>query len=117
MASITIRRLDDNLKKRLRLRAARNGRSMEDEVRTILHGAAAAPGDAAPAARRSGPAAHLVTPGVTSFAAPAQHFITPLWAGARSGERVFTDLFDASGELDVGHIRLARDADLIVVAP
>src|SRR5712691_13489953 len=41
MASITIRQLDDDLKKRLRLRAARNGRSMEDEARTILRGAAA----------------------------------------------------------------------------
>src|SRR5262245_45397170 len=48
MASITIRRLDDDLKKRLRLRAARNGRSMEDEVRTILHSAAAG-GEAAAA--------------------------------------------------------------------
>ena len=41
MASITIRQLDDDLKKRLRLRAVRNGRSMEDEARTILRGAAA----------------------------------------------------------------------------
>ena len=32
MASLTIRQLDEELKKRLRLRAARNGRSMEDEV-------------------------------------------------------------------------------------
>ena len=36
MASITIRQLGDDLKRRLRLRAARNGRSMEDEARTIL---------------------------------------------------------------------------------
>src|SRR5262249_12454344 len=40
MASITIRQLDDDLKRRLRLRAARNGRSMEDEARTILRNAA-----------------------------------------------------------------------------
>ena len=46
MASITIRQLDDDLKRRLRLRAARNGRSMEDEVRTILRGAAVASGPA-----------------------------------------------------------------------
>ncbi|MGE5772246.1 MAG: bifunctional phosphopantothenoylcysteine decarboxylase/phosphopantothenate--cysteine ligase CoaBC, partial [Hyphomicrobiales bacterium] len=32
-------------------------------------------------------------------------------------ERVFTDLFDPASEFDVGHIRLAREADLIVVAP
>src|SRR5436305_6862797 len=40
MASLTIRRLDDELKQRLRLRAARNGRSMEDEARIILGEAA-----------------------------------------------------------------------------
>ena len=38
-------------------------------------------------------------------------------AGALAGERAFTDLFDAATEFDVGHIRLAREADLIVVAP
>ena len=36
MASITIRRLDDDLKKRLRMQAARNGRSMEEEARLLL---------------------------------------------------------------------------------
>jgi plasmid stability protein len=36
MASITIRRLDDVLKSRLRVRAARQGRSMEEEARHIL---------------------------------------------------------------------------------
>lgn len=36
MASITIRRLDDELKEKLRVRAARHGRSMEDEVRELL---------------------------------------------------------------------------------
>ena len=36
MASITIRNLDENLKKRLRLRAAEHGRSMEAEAREIL---------------------------------------------------------------------------------
>ena len=36
MGSITIRRLDDNLKERLRQRAARHGRSMEEEVRELL---------------------------------------------------------------------------------
>src|ERR1700746_323095 len=40
MASITIRQLGDDLKRRLRLRAARNGRSMEDEARTLLRDAA-----------------------------------------------------------------------------
>ena len=36
MASITIRKLDDRVKARLRLRAARHGRSMEAEAREIL---------------------------------------------------------------------------------
>ena len=36
MASITVRNLDDDLKQRLRVRAAENGRSMEQEVREIL---------------------------------------------------------------------------------
>jgi len=47
----------------------------------------------------------------------AQHFVTPLAAQALAGERVFTDLFDPTEEFDVGHIRLARDCDLIIVAP
>jgi phosphopantothenoylcysteine decarboxylase/phosphopantothenate--cysteine ligase len=44
-------------------------------------------------------------------------FITPLSVGALAGERAFTDLFDPQSEFDVGHIRLARDADLVIVAP
>ena len=36
MASITIRNLDDGVKTRLRIRAAGNGRSMEEEARVIL---------------------------------------------------------------------------------
>ena len=39
MASLTVRNLDENLKKKLRLRAAENGRSMEDEARKILDAA------------------------------------------------------------------------------
>ena len=40
MASITIRNLDDDVKTRLRVRAADNGRSMEEEVRLLLRDAA-----------------------------------------------------------------------------
>jgi plasmid stability protein len=36
MASITIRNLDDDIKQRLRVRAAEHGRSMEEEARDIL---------------------------------------------------------------------------------
>ncbi|MGE0845366.1 MAG: bifunctional phosphopantothenoylcysteine decarboxylase/phosphopantothenate--cysteine ligase CoaBC [Flavobacteriaceae bacterium] len=49
--------------------------------------------------------------------AAAQHFITTLSVGAIAGEQPLTDLFDPSDEHDVGHIRLAREAELIVVAP
>ena len=49
--------------------------------------------------------------------AAAQQFITPLSVGALTADHVFTDLFDRQAEQDVGHIRLAREADLIVVAP
>src|SRR5690606_19729632 len=49
--------------------------------------------------------------------AAAQQFVTPLTIGAVSADHVFTDLFSREDEQDVGHIRLARDADLIVVAP
>ncbi len=46
-----------------------------------------------------------------------QEFITPLSVAALCGERAFTDLFDPQSEFDVGHIRLARDTDLVIVAP
>lgn len=49
--------------------------------------------------------------------AAAQQFITPLSVGALTADKVFTELFDREDEQDVGHIRLAREADLIVVAP
>jgi antitoxin FitA len=39
MAAITIRQLDENIKSRLRIRAAHHGRSMEEEVREILRSA------------------------------------------------------------------------------
>jgi phosphopantothenoylcysteine decarboxylase/phosphopantothenate--cysteine ligase len=47
----------------------------------------------------------------------AHEFITPLSAGALAGGHVYVDLFDPRSEFDVGHIRLARDTDLVVVAP
>jgi plasmid stability protein len=54
MASITIRNLDDSLKRRLRIRAAEHGRSMEEEAREILRitvGESAPPTDLAAAIR------------------------------------------------------------------
>ena len=43
MASLTIRNLDENVKKQLRIRAAEHGWSMEEEVREILRQAMAVP--------------------------------------------------------------------------
>jgi phosphopantothenoylcysteine decarboxylase/phosphopantothenate--cysteine ligase len=150
MASLTVRQLDDRLKKLLRLRAARHGRSMEDEVRTILREAAdqtgrealetinpPAPKSITPAASRVKRVLLIVGGGIAAYKSldlirrlkerglavrciltkAAAQFITPISAGAITGERVFTDLFDPADEFDVGHIRLARESDLIVVAP
>ena len=47
----------------------------------------------------------------------ACRFVTPMAAGALAGDKVFTDLFDRDDEHDVGHIRLSREVDAIVVAP
>lgn len=44
MASITIRNLDDDVKRRLRVRAAEHGRSMEEEARDILRQVVGQPG-------------------------------------------------------------------------
>ncbi|MBS0244124.1 MAG: bifunctional phosphopantothenoylcysteine decarboxylase/phosphopantothenate--cysteine ligase CoaBC, partial [Proteobacteria bacterium] len=41
----------------------------------------------------------------------------PLSIGALSGDRVFQELFSLDDEREIGHIRLSREADLIVVAP
>jgi phosphopantothenoylcysteine decarboxylase/phosphopantothenate--cysteine ligase len=148
VASLTVRQLDDKLKQQLRLRAAKNGRSVEDEVRTILRSAAAdadafAPAVEAPSKpgrRTETDAPHIlliIGGGIAAYksldlirrlrerglevrvvmTAAAQKFITPLSVGAIAGEHPFTDLFDARSEFDVGHIRLARDPSLVVVAP
>jgi len=47
----------------------------------------------------------------------AQEFVTPLAVGALAADHVFTDLFSRQDEQDVGHIRLARDCDLVLIAP
>src|ERR1700710_2943998 len=157
MASLTIRKLDDAIKADLRVRAARNGRSVEDEVRVILReasqnrpGFAATPSQGllhpvAPSARASRSFTQADQPrvtliiggGIAAYKAldlirrlkerhirvrcvltkAAQQFVTPLSASALSGGRVYTDLFDPDSEFDAGHIRLARECDLIVVAP
>ncbi|WP_320201184.1 bifunctional phosphopantothenoylcysteine decarboxylase/phosphopantothenate--cysteine ligase CoaBC [Agrobacterium sp. rho-13.3] len=55
-----------------------------------------------------------VTPVMTKG---AQEFVTPLAVGALSATHVFTELFSRQDEQDVGHIRLARGCDLVLVAP
>jgi phosphopantothenoylcysteine decarboxylase/phosphopantothenate--cysteine ligase len=153
MASITVRQLDERLKKQLRVRAARNGRSVEDEVRNILRDAAegsgvetrapVAPGSADAGAVRSVAATAakrvllIIGGGIAAYKSldlirrlrergfavrciltkAAQHFVTPLSVSALVGGRVYTDLFDPASEFDVGHIRLARETDVVVVAP
>jgi phosphopantothenoylcysteine decarboxylase / phosphopantothenate---cysteine ligase len=153
VASLTVRQLDDRLKKLLRLRAAQHGRSMEDEVRVILKEAAEGTGrdvlESFEAPNRplrqnvrvveAGTKRVLLVigGGIAAYKSldlirrlqdrglrvrcvlteAAQHFVTALAAGALAGETAYTDLFDAQSEFDVGHIRLARDTDLIVVAP
>lgn len=47
----------------------------------------------------------------------SQEFVTSLAVGALAADHVFTDLFSRQDEQDVGHIRLARDCDLVLIAP
>jgi len=47
----------------------------------------------------------------------ACEFVTPLTFEALTGEQVHTELFDLTSEREMGHIRLARWADAVVIAP
>lgn len=47
----------------------------------------------------------------------AQHFVSELSLQAVSGNRVCHDLFDSAAELSMGHIALAKWADLVIIAP
>src|SRR3954469_13810721 len=158
MASLTIRKLDEGVKTYLRLRSAKNGRSVEEEVRVILREmiegrpfefsralsqAIQPPPQAAFRASNIAGAVDrarvtlIIGGGIAAYKAldlirrlkerhiqvrcvltkAAQQFVTPLAASALSHERCYTDLFDPESEFDAGHIRLARDCDLILVAP
>ncbi|MEM8833343.1 MAG: bifunctional phosphopantothenoylcysteine decarboxylase/phosphopantothenate--cysteine ligase CoaBC [Pseudomonadota bacterium] len=44
-------------------------------------------------------------------------FVTPLSVAAITEERVYDDLWSLKDETEMGHIRLSREADLVVVAP
>ena len=47
----------------------------------------------------------------------AQQFVTPLSLAALSGDKVYTALFDLKDEVEMGHIQLSREADLVCVIP
>ena len=49
--------------------------------------------------------------------AGGSQFVTPLSVAALSEHRVYGDLFSLTDESEMGHIRLSREADLVVVAP
>lgn len=44
-------------------------------------------------------------------------FVTPLTLAALSGDKVYQDLFSLTDEAEMGHIRLSREADIVLVAP
>lgn len=45
------------------------------------------------------------------------HFVTEMTLGALSENRVYTSLWDLKDEVEMGHIQLSREADLVVVCP
>ena len=45
------------------------------------------------------------------------NFVTPLAVAALSGDKVYQETFSLTDEAEMGHIRLSREADLVVVAP
>jgi phosphopantothenoylcysteine decarboxylase/phosphopantothenate--cysteine ligase len=49
--------------------------------------------------------------------AAAKQFVTPLSVAALSEDKVYDDLWSLTDESEMGHIRLSREADLVVVAP
>src|SRR5512147_1208132 len=49
--------------------------------------------------------------------AAAREFVTPLSLSALTEDKVYSELFSLTDESEMGHIRLSREADLVVVAP
>jgi 3-polyprenyl-4-hydroxybenzoate decarboxylase len=47
----------------------------------------------------------------------AQEFVTPLSLASLSEDKVYSELWSLTDESEMGHIRLSREADLVVVAP
>ena len=46
-----------------------------------------------------------------------ENFVTPLTLASLSGEKCYQDLFSLTDESEMGHIRLSREADILLVAP
>ena len=46
-----------------------------------------------------------------------QQFITPMSVASLTGDECYTELFSLKDEAEMGHIRLSREADLVVIAP
>ncbi|MER8899750.1 bifunctional phosphopantothenoylcysteine decarboxylase/phosphopantothenate--cysteine ligase CoaBC [Mesorhizobium sp. M0676] len=170
MGTITVRNLADDVKQKLRERAAARGVSMEEEARdalakSVLSAEAGMPESETLYAtirrfvephggfdidlpeRGQSTKTHktldgkrillIIGGGIAAYKAldlirrlrergaavrvvmtsAAQEFVTTLSVGALSADHVFSELFDRNDEHDVGHIRLSREADLLVVAP
>ena len=49
--------------------------------------------------------------------AGGQQFITPLSVASLTGDECYTELFSLKDEAEMGHIRLSREADLVLIAP
>ncbi|EJF74563.1 bifunctional phosphopantothenoylcysteine decarboxylase/phosphopantothenate--cysteine ligase CoaBC [Bartonella alsatica] len=143
MASITVRNLSSEAKEALRIRAAQNGISMEEEARRLLSNSvtptilSSQASNVETQSLQSKSLLLIIGGSIAAYKAldlirrlqergaclnivmtkAAQKFITPLAAEALSGRTVYSDLFSRAEEHDIGHIRLARDADLIILAP
>lgn len=143
MASITIRNLSPEAKAMLRTRAAQNGVSMEEEARRLLSNPTALSMPLLQASAveiqslQSKSILLIIGGGIAAYKAldlirrlqergahlniimtkAAQKFITPLAAEALNGSAVYSDLFSREKDHDISHIRLARNADLIILAP
>lgn len=143
MASITIRNLSPEIKEALRIRAAQNSISMEEAARRLLSNSTTFTTHSSQASTvemqslQSKSLLLVIGGSIAAYKAldlirrlkergahlniimtkAAQKFITPLAAEVLNGHTVYTDLFSREEEQDIGHIRLARDADLIILAP
>ncbi|WP_438721627.1 bifunctional phosphopantothenoylcysteine decarboxylase/phosphopantothenate--cysteine ligase CoaBC [Bartonella rochalimae] len=144
MANITLRNVSLEIQEFLRVRAAQNGISIEEETLHILNNLAKTSiisqqkvSTVEQQSLKSKSILLIIGGSIAAYKAldlirrlrergahlniimtkAAQKFITPLAAEVLNGGHVYNDLFSREEEQDVAHIRLARQADLIIVAP